>query len=153
MEKDVFRVIDQTALIENLLNQVIVTYISPREGIENFFWDIILDTSVMELGKKVTIVLAISQKYNIKFENDSLHKILNLRNAFAHHSSDSHPTLLVGKTPEEDKSFYRLKTVNSSGKINWWSREEALDQFNKSYDSAKDSLLALLSLIKDNIQY
>ena len=117
MENDVSKVIDRTALIENILNQVILNYSAPRKDAFNFFWDVLLDSSIMPLGSKVKVAMAISQELNIKLKQDSLHKVLSYRNAFAHHSLNSHPTLAVGKTPEEDKAYYSFQVIKNSGKI------------------------------------
>lgn len=130
MDNDVSKVIDRTALIENILNQIILNYSAPRKDAFSFFWDILLDSSIMALGSKVRVAMAISQELKIKLKQDSLHKVLSYRNAFAHHSLNSHPTLAIGKTPEDDRSFYSLQVITNSGNTERKSREDALEEFN-----------------------
>ena len=65
---DVIQVINRTALIENLLNQVIEKYSCPRKEVFEFFWDVVLDSSIMSLGAKVKVAMAISQELAVKFD-------------------------------------------------------------------------------------
>jgi len=147
MDNDVSKVIDRTALIENILNQIILNYSAPRKDAFSFFWDILLDSSIMALGSKVRVAMAISQELKIKLKQDSLHKVLSYRNAFAHHSLNSHPTLAIGKTPDDDRSFYSLQVMTNSGKTERKSREDALKEFNNHFEIAKKSLLELRDAI------
>jgi hypothetical protein len=96
-DKDLVDVIDRTALIENILNQVIEAFCEPRQEPFMFFWNVILDSSIMPMGSKVKVVMAIAQEMNVKLDQKSVHSVMSLRNAFAHHPSDSHPVLVVGK--------------------------------------------------------
>lgn len=73
---------------------------------------------------------------------------MSLSNAFAHHPSDSHPVLVVGKTPDDDESHYELQILSNSGKRSRKRREDALDEFNSSHALAKSSLVLLLDTIK-----
>ena len=141
-------VIDRTALIENILNQIIETFCEPREDPFMFFWNVILDSSIMPLGSKVRVVMAIAQEMNIKLDQKSIHSVISLRNAFAHHPSNSHPVLAVGRNPEEDQSHYELQILSNSGKLSRKRRDDALVEFNSSYNSAKASLVGLLDKIK-----
>jgi hypothetical protein len=148
LDNDVSQVIDRTALIENMLNQVILNYAAPRKDAFELYWDVLLDSSIMPLGSKLRVAMAISQRLNIKIDQDSLHKVVTYRNAFAHHPLDSHPTLVVGKTPDEDEQILMLHIVRQSGKTDRKSRDQALNEFNSSYELAKTSLSELLNAIK-----
>lgn len=61
-DTDLVSVVNRTATIENILNQVIENYFSPRKELKIFFWDVLLDSSVMALGSKVKVAMAIAQK-------------------------------------------------------------------------------------------
>ncbi len=147
MENDVSQVINRTALIENILDQVIIKYVSPRQEAYEFCWNVLLDSSIMQLGSKLKVVMAISEQLNIKLKKDTLHKVLSYRNAFAHHALNSHATLVVGKTPSEDRLDYMLHILSSSGKTERKSREDALEEFNQYYEVAKKELTTLLKKI------
>lgn len=145
---DLALVIDRTALVENMLNQVIEQFCCPRKEAFSFFWGVVLDSSIMPMGAKVKVAMAISQELDAKLNQKALHNLISLRNAFAHHSVNSHPTMFIGKIPEENKSYYTLQIISNSGKVSRKRREEAFDDFNSSYEMAKESLAGLLEAIK-----
>ncbi len=151
MKNDVSTVIDRTALIENIISGIILKYTAPRDEAFNFFWDILLDSSVMPLGSKLKAVMVISQSLNIKLKSNSLHNVLSYRNAFAHHELSSHQVVLVGKTPKDDKVHCELQVIKSSGKLERVPREVALEKFNKHYAIAKKSLIELRSAVENEL--
>lgn len=152
MDNDVAQIIDRTDLIENLMNQIIEKFISPRKEIFPFFWNVFLDSSIISLGAKVKLISLISNEINHKIDHSSInkiHKVMKLRNAFAHHGLNAHPVYKVGKTPEEDKSIYELQIINSS-KIRKISREKGLEEFNEAYQSARNTLITLKQALEEN---
>ena len=148
MNNDLIQIIDRTALIENLLNQVIEKYCSPRKEALQFFWEVVLDSSIMRLGAKIKVAMAISQKLNVKLAKNSLHELVSYRNAFAHHSLDSHPILVVGKTPDQDETRNMLHIIRSSGETDRKHRDTALREFMNAYEEGKKSLVDLLNAVK-----
>src|SRR6266446_1742005 len=72
-DKDLVDVINRTALIENILNQVIEAFCEPRQEPFMFFWNVILDSSIMPMGSKVKVVMAVAQEMNIKLDQKSIH--------------------------------------------------------------------------------
>jgi hypothetical protein len=79
---------------------------------------------------------------------DPIHRVMALRNAFAHHPTDAHPVLVVGKTEQNDSSHFELHVLSGSGRISRIPREQALDEFNAAYQKAKASLVALRDAVK-----
>ena len=157
MENDVSQVIDRTDLIENILNQVIHNYSAPRKEVFEFYWNVLLDSSIMPLGSKIKVAMAISQRLNLKIQSDSLHKVVSYRNAFAHHRTTAHPELVFAKHPEKDDVYYAqganymLQIIRQSGKTDRMSRSDALEDFNKHYTAATKILVNLLSCIKKDV--
>jgi uncharacterized protein (UPF0335 family) len=145
---DLSIVIDRTASIENLLNQVIEKFCRPRKEAFSFFLGVVLDSSIMPMGAKARVAMAISQEVGAGLDQKALHKVISLRNAFAHHSVNSHPTLFVAKAIEENKSCYTLRIIDSSGRVSRKLRQNAFDDFNSSYGSAKESLMGLIETIE-----
>lgn len=142
MDNDVAIVIDRTDLIENIIDQIITKYISPRNEIYAFFRNVVLNQKFISLGGKVKLVKFIAKEIGSDLEDHPIYEVLKYRNAFAHHRLQSHPTLIVGKTPEEDKSEYQLVVITNS-KVDRESRETALKKFNENYFLAKDKLIRL----------
>jgi hypothetical protein len=150
MDNDVSQVIDRADLIENIINQIIHRYSSPRKEVFEFYWNVLLDSSILPLGSKIKVVMAIAQRLEFKINPESLHKVVSYRNAFAHHRTSAHPTIIVGKTPEEDEVKYMLQIIRQSGKTDRMSRGHALNDFNKHYKSAKEALVSLLAEVKND---
>ncbi|MHB1232900.1 MAG: hypothetical protein ACYCZQ_10040 [Burkholderiales bacterium] len=145
---DLVHVVDRAALIENILNQVIEDFCEPRKEPFMFFWNVILDSSVMPMGSKVKVAAAIAQELDFKLEQDALHKVMALRNAFAHHKTGSHPVISVGKTEEDSEIHYELQVLSNAGKLSRKRRDDALSDFNAAFLAAKESLVALKDCIK-----
>ncbi|HEY9908572.1 MAG TPA: hypothetical protein V6D18_13310 [Thermosynechococcaceae cyanobacterium] len=140
-------VINRTALIENILNQVIQAHLQPRNEAFQFFWDVLMDSSILPLGSKVKVAMAISQESGFKLDQTVLHTVISLRNAFAHHDTKAHPEFIVGKTSDADQFRYTLQVISNSGRITRKGRAEALAEFDEAYAKAKESLKALLTAI------
>ena len=144
---DLAHVVDRTALIENILNQVIEAYLEPRKE-AFFFWEILMDSSILSLGSKVKVAMAISHRVSHKLDSNSLHTVLRLRNAFAHHAADAHPMTIVGRTPHDDRDTYLLHVIQSNGRVDPIERDKGLSDFDRAFTKAKESLLALLAVIR-----
>lgn len=146
---DVVDVIDRTALIENILNQVIVGYCRPRKEAWEFMWSVALDTSVISLGAKIKVAMGASEEMRLKLDKNALHSVIALRNAFAHHATSTHPVFAVPANEDEQSTSYnQLWVLESTGKITRRKREDALSTFNKDYAKAKESLVALNNAIR-----
>lgn len=146
---DIIDVIDRADLIENIINQIIVDYCKPRKEAWEFMWSIVLDTSVMALGAKVKVVMAVSHEMGFALDRNPLHRVIALRNAFAHHASDAHSVLAVGRTRAEDTSYRELWVLEGSGKVSRIKRDEAFAEFNVAYSAARESLVRLKALIHE----
>jgi hypothetical protein len=151
LNTDVSQVIDRTALIENMLNQVIQSYVSPRKDRFDFFSNVLLDSSTIPFGNKVKVVRAIARRLDLKMDEKPIHKVMEYRNAFAHHAVNSHPTLAVRKTPDDDQQYFMLHIFRMSGKIDKEKRNEALLKFNKNYEAVKESLMGLLDVVNSDV--
>lgn len=145
--QDLIDVIDRTATIENILNQIIENYCAPKKDRFAFFWDVLLDSSIMPIGSKAKVAMAVAQQLNFKLDKDAIHNLIALRNAFAHHQTGAHPVLLIGKTEADDSMQFELQVISSSGHITRTKRNEAYARFNESYTKARLSLVALLKRI------
>jgi hypothetical protein len=146
---DLVEVVDKTALIENVINQVIVGFCKPRREAGEFMWNVVLDTSVISLGAKVKVTLAIAHELQYELDKNALHRVVALRNAFAHHATDAFPVLSVGKSQSEDRQYNMLWILEGTGKVARLKRHEALEDFRKFYRKAKQSLVGLMRVVID----
>ncbi|WP_285414631.1 hypothetical protein [Variovorax sp. efr-133-TYG-130] len=137
------RVIDRTALIENMLDQILSGFCRPAQTAQLFFGEVLLDSSVMPLGSKVKAVMALAQMLDIKLDPAAMHKVISLRNAFAHHATDSHMTFDVTDDPSAASISPKLYILSTSGKIRKVKHTEALEEFDLAFIEARNALLAL----------
>ena len=126
------------------MDQVIESYCRPRAEAFNLFWNVLLHTSVLPLGSKVKVVSAIAQEMNFTLDRDAVHEVVALRNAFAHHPVESHPTFRVGQDVEIQ---FMLSIITNSGRVSKQNRGDAFQSFERAYDKAQKSLVGLRSAI------
>lgn len=67
---DLVRVINRASMIESLMNHLIATYCAPREYAQFFMSEIVLNTSVMPLGVKAKVVMAVAQTLDFKLDTE-----------------------------------------------------------------------------------
>lgn len=99
----------------------------------------------MSLGAKAKVVMAIAHELDFKFEKDALHRVLELRNAFAHHATDANLSMGIGSDGETE-FFHEFWILRSSGKLEKKKRRQALEEFKKAYSKAQQSLVGLANL-------
>ena len=148
-EADLVTVINRADMIENFFNQIISDFIGTRKDQWSFMWHVLLDTSIMPLAAKQKVVMAIALEMGFKLQKNPLIMVIQLRNSFAHHRTDAHPILVLGKTREEDRMYSQFYTVNSDGVLQKRKRHEAFEDFNKYYRIAKAQLIELLNLVNE----
>ena len=148
MKNDLTLVIERTALIENLLDQAISKFVKPRKEAYMYFCQVVLDSSIMDLGSKVKATMAISEEIGVELNRNALHTLIGLRNAFVHHDTQSHVTVVAKSPPEDDEMHYMLDILKPNGKIDRLKREDAFEKFNKCYDESRQSLKKLLDAIR-----
>jgi len=141
-------VIDCISTIENNLDQIISSFIAPKESSYHFFWSIMLDSSILPIGSKIKLFVAISQNIDAKTNPTVLHKLIALRNAFAHQGSNENPVFIAQKGTKECKGFNALKVISQSGRVSLMDRGKAFEQFNQHYKASLDMLLEIKEKLK-----
>lgn len=149
--QDLVHVINQAGHIENLFNQIIHDYCAPREHAWYFMWSVVLDTSVMPLGNKLKVVMAVAHELKFKLTKEALYKVIQLRNSFAHNTTYAHQVLVIGRTDEETTTHNEFHTLDSNGALKISKRHEAFELFNKNYEISQAELGILVKLVKDQI--
>lgn len=147
LQSDLVLVINQAGHIENLFNQIISDYCAPREHARYFMWSVVLDTSVMPLGSKLKVVMAVANALKFKLPKDALSKVVQLRNSFAHNTTDAHPVISVGVRPEDTKMYNLFWTLDGNGVLKETKRHEAFDAFTLNYQKARVALVELRDLV------
>lgn len=144
--QDLSSVLNRTALLESVMDQVIEGFCRPRQEAYPFFVQILLHSSIMPLGSKVKLISAIAQEASYKLDRTALHEIVSTRNAFAHHPLESFPTFRHG---QDENIRYMLAIVTNSGQVKRTDRAHALAEFDEKFESVLQSVYALRGLVDD----
>lgn len=148
---DLVKVVNRASLIENLMDQIILNYCAPREHARFFVSEIILNTSVMTLGAKAKVVMAVAQTLDFKLNKDAILTVISLRNAFAHHATNANPVVVFSDNPEDERSYLSFWLLNSSGEIEMVKRHDAFEKFNAVYSLARESLKNLRDCVATHL--
>jgi hypothetical protein len=141
---DLPAIVDGAATVENLLDQAIRLFYSPSHA--NHFGTVMLHPSILPLGAKVKLAMAISNEIGVKLNKNALHKVLELRNAFAHHSTNAHPTIHL-LADGGQKISHSLHVIDSQGIVGKLSRAQAAADFVANCQLARATLVALIAKI------
>jgi hypothetical protein len=147
-KSDLIEVIDNAALIENYLDQIITEFYRPApERFFSFQW-ILLNSSVMSLGAKIKVVLAIAHEVDFDINIQPVQEVIRVRNAFAHHSTNAHPVFVVEKKSDEFSQYQELHLINASGKLKKLRRSEAFSAFKNAFEKSSLGLVDLIKFLK-----
>jgi hypothetical protein len=137
-------VIERANYIEYVLKKILIKYISPPDDRVLFLNDIILNNSMLNFGAKVKAFLYLVEKNKWeKIKQEHFHKIINVRNAFAHCDTVTQNikiTMDDNGCSQVADAYYYLESVKSSGKFIQTKREDALHEFTQSYVLVKEYL-------------
>lgn len=149
MNRQIAYVIDHTNTIEHIMKKFLVSYVSAPENRTEFVNDVLLHSSVLNLGAKFKLLHhAVEKEGWPKTDRNYFHTLLSVRNAFAHSDTVVQPSVVVylshdsparGEVTTPDSM---LVTISSSGRYEAVDRKEALNKFTQSY-------VALLTYLQD----
>jgi len=143
--KTVGELLDEFNRIEKFIAFHIVSYVSPPPEKYGYVYNLMLHNSIIPFGAKLKLLLALVRETNgPKIVRDDFHKLVNLRNAFAHgymaprvrrrggtSSTDSEETYLVVETLASDGSFIEV------------ANEKAIEDFRELLKRTNAQLKAL----------
>lgn len=146
-------IVDHTNTIEYVLRGILTRYVNAPGSRETFIQDILLHSSIINLGGKFKLLHHIVELEGWpKLDRNYFHTLLNIRNAFAHSDTSTIPPipLYVGGTKEDkiakrsraDVPDLEVTMLNSSGKFRSIGRGKALSEFTQSY-------VAILNYLND----
>lgn len=126
IQEKIGEVIDKTKSIEYQLNCMIHNIILPTKNVA-FFQNVILNSSVIPLGAKLRIIksLCINLKLKQDFDIDKVHRIINIRNLFAHESS---------YVDTENGDIHYMDELKSDGKYISQTVEKYHKEFNELFE-------------------
>jgi hypothetical protein len=151
-EIDLVKVVNRSAHIENLMNQIIEAFCAPRKKAASFMWLVLLDSSIMPMGSKMKVVATIANILGCEFERVNLNRLLSIRNVFAHNSTAGVPVIVFGANGEPGHGQSQFWTMDSLGAIKVEFRHELFREFNEKFDVVKASLLSLRDAVKKDVE-
>lgn len=142
-QKEIAFVIERTNYIEYQIKEIITTYLQTNKSKRDFVKNILLNNGILNLGAKIKLLMYISDNEGWNIDKDIFHRIITIRNAFAHNDTvhENISITMINKNEVNNVEFYMtLDTVKSSGKLERIKRQDALQEFTNKYVVAKDFL-------------
>lgn len=136
-EQKTGNVVENMKDIEIMLDNIILDYIAPKNL--KFTRDIILNSSITSIGTKIKILKTICHESKEEKDFTNLHKLLNIRNVFAH-----------GKPYfEGEDMLFKLSEIKSDGKIKENELDKLYTEFIGLFNEQMQTLIKLHSQLKE----
>ncbi|HLA74421.1 MAG TPA: hypothetical protein VJM76_00730 [Gammaproteobacteria bacterium] len=131
--KTIGLVLDQSNRLEQIMKEIITSYIRPRERTKDFVEINVLNNSVVSFASKIKLILAINNREGlVKLDQNKLHRLLSIRNAFAHNDVISGIRVHVPHDPGQSTKVYMvLDRMKGDGGVETLSRDDAYADFYK----------------------
>ena len=132
--------------IESLMKSLITSYIQPEKSKKEFMEDYFLHSTIINFGSKLKIIKQINanQKWFSSKDFENFHKLINIRNAFAHsttydmEASVSFPLIF----PIEFQ--FCVEQSNASKIFELKPMEEQYETFNEIFEYLKSKLESII---------
>ena len=146
-------VIEKANEVERLLDEIIFAQINPNASGQNFVLGNLLHNSIISFAGKVKLVLYINKKHNLgELNRENLHKLLNLRNAFAHNDMWDKFDVHEPEDENSDKELYiYMESMVGNGSIKRIRRDHAHSEVDVLYKSLKKQLESNLEALNEKI--
>ena len=136
--------------IELYMKAIIEDYVEPRQDRATFFRAYVLNNAIVSFSSKMKLVFEINRDLQlVKLDRDAFHKVMNLRNAFAHND------LISGIRVEEpmggNESIMKtvvLESIRGDGLMDTISRGAAFQEFRMAHQNVESSLKLMLGKLR-----
>ena len=133
-------IINKAIVIEKLIDNIIFSFFKPKN--ETVFISHILNSSIMNYGGKLKVLVAIGEKSNNinigKSFIEKLRRLSSIRNSFAHTNIDDEYDIHFNNM--DDDPFWIIKdsleVMNASGKVDTKNPNDLFLEFIKIYEEA-----------------
>ncbi len=138
-EQKIGNVVEDMKSIEHFLDCIILNRIMPGSPSSwGFTQNIILNSSIISIGTKLKIVKTICKEQNNPFNFNKLHRLINIRNLFAHENT----------WVEDGDELVKMDELKSDGKYIESEFEGLHKEFLETYNQEYQKLTKLLSELK-----
>jgi len=132
--------------IESLMKSLIISYIQPEKSKKQFMEAYLLHSTIINFGSKLKIIKQINanQKWFSSKDFENFHKLINIRNAFAH--STTHDMEGFASFPLTFPIVFQVYVEQSkSSKIfELKPMKEQYETFNEIFDNLKSKLESII---------
>ena len=135
-EQKIGNVVEKIKSIEYLLDCIIINRIEPKDL--GFVQNIILNSSIISIGGKLKIIKTICKEKGKNDNFQDLHRLINIRNLFAHETS----------YVEDKDMIVKMNELKSDGKYIESEFEKAHQQFLELFNKEYGRITLLLSDLK-----
>lgn len=145
--KDVVYVISVFNSLEDSLTRLLIREIGAPKEKETFLREILFNNAILPFSAKVKLFLHLRATNNWpKIEPSKLHRLMHIRNQFAHSQRSHHVTVHIDQEKNkssiiEDKIM--MRSVSGSGQLIAVDAKEALEEFTNLYVEISDYLIQL----------
>lgn len=145
--KDVVYVISVFNAVEESLTELLVRVIGAPKEKERFLKDILFNNAILPFSAKVRLFLHLRAANNWpKINPEKFHRLMHIRNQFAHSQRSHHVTLAMNIKKGEGHLVghkIMLSSVTNSGQLIAVDTKEALQEFAQLYVEVSDYLREL----------
>lgn len=141
-------VVERFCEIERLIDDVIFDFVGPSIDAEDFVRVNLLDKSVLPFSAKVKLLQVINRnKKALRVNREKFHRLLGIRNAFAHNSVSSNleVDLPDGAPPEV---YFAIESVKGDGAVQKIRRDDAFEEFMSLCEELRGHLTELLAVVR-----
>jgi|GEM_PF-1897042 len=140
--KDVVWVITIFNEIENALTHILIREIGAPKEKESFLNDILFNNAILPFSAKVKLFLHLRAAHKWpKIDANDLHRLMQIRNQFAHSQRARHVTIVIDREKDETSiaaDQIMLSSITGSGQLVAVDAEDALDEFTQLWVRVSD---------------
>lgn len=143
------QVVELCNQIELYMTAIIEAYVEPRADREEFFRAYVLNSAIVSFSGKMKIVFAVNKNLKlVKIDKNVFHRVMSLRNAFAH--NDLISGIQVDKTTDStEPNVVVLESIRGDGSMEIITRDDAYQEFKNAYEKVETSLREMLGKLRD----
>jgi hypothetical protein len=145
--KDVVYVISVFNAVEESLTRLLIRVIAAPKEKEGFLKDILFNNAILPFSAKVKLLRHIQAVNDWpKIDANAFHRLMHIRNQFAHSQRSHHVTVQIDKEKNESRIVedkVMISSVTGSGQLIAVDAKEALEEFAGLYAEVSEYLMQL----------
>jgi len=143
-------VLDHFNQLEGLMKDVIEAYVRPVETRAIFFRAYLLNNAIVPLAGKIKLIFAINNELSlVSLDRNRLHRLLAIRNAFAHNDVLSGFDVHIPENLESPITEHvYMESIKGDGSIERLTRDRATGEFFTLHQYVKTALEEMVAKLR-----